>query len=372
MHSSSPLGTRPSLNPFSLSLSLKVFILSTALLPLHSINASKADSHQFNHVVNKSKLVVVSVADPSLVFQDGKHFHGFGYDLAHNYADSLSVKLEFTTVADNSTALKMVSQGKANFAMTTASFSQIEAKNLTSFSASCGAEQTLQKHGLNSNINWVFKYADDPLSQTASGFVCRSQKNGATQQLASFYSPNAVKSSSWKIIQKDLRQRMPIYKASFQQTAKKYDLDWHLLAAIGYQESYLKPNSVSPTGVRGLMMLTNSTAKAMGVTNRTDPVQSIQGGAKYYNQMLKQFDHIAFPDRHWYALVAYNMGPGAVNGIQKRLKSQGKNPNDWVNFYAYLDQNKAKNGRYRQAVQYVTRIRAYLEHIKTTPQLVNI
>ncbi|WP_228273311.1 transglycosylase SLT domain-containing protein, partial [Acinetobacter junii] len=42
----------------------------------------------------------------------------------------------------------------------------------------------------------------------------------------------------------------------------KYNLDWHLLAAIGYQESYLKPTSVSPTGVRGLMMLTSSTAQA--------------------------------------------------------------------------------------------------------------
>lgn len=56
----------------------------------------------------------------------------------------------------------------------------------------------------------------------------------------------------------------------------------------------------------------------------------------------------------------------------KRIQAQGKNPNNWVNLYAYLEQNKANNGRYRQALQYVTRIRAYLEHIKTTPQLVNI
>ena len=71
--------------------------------------------------------------------------------------------------------------------------------------------------------------------------------------------------------------------------------DWHLLAAIGYQESYLKPNSVSPTGVRGLMMLTSSTAKAMGVQNRTDPHQSIQGGAKYYDLMLDKFSDVPYP-----------------------------------------------------------------------------
>ena len=370
MHSSSTSGSRLCLSSLK-SISIKALAFSTVVLPFHSINASKT-AYQFDNVVNSSKLVVVSVVNPTTVFEDSEHFHGFGYDLVRNYADSLNVKLEFKTVDDNATALKWVKQGKASFAMTTASIQSIEEKHLTSFSASCGETASLQKNGLNADLNWVFKHADDPLSQTASGFVCRSKQNGILQQLASFYNRNLIKQESWNSIQRDLNSRMPIYKASFQRTAEQYDLDWHLLAAIGYQESYLKPNSVSPTGVRGLMMLTSSTAKAMGVSNRTDPAQSIQGGAKYYDQMLNRYSDIPFPDRNWYALVAYNMGPGAVNQIQSRIKAQGKDPDQWVNLYAYLDSNKAGNGRYRQAVQYVTRIRAYLEHIKTTPQLVNI
>ena len=120
------------------------------------------------------------------------------------------------------------------------------------------------------------------------------------------------------------------------------------------------------------MMLTNSTARAMGVSNRNDPAQSIQGGAKYYDLMLSEYDDIPFPDRNWYALVAYNMGPGAVNQIHKRLQAQGKDSNQWVNLYNYLQSNKTRNGRYKQAVQYVTRIRAYLEHIKTAQTRINI
>ncbi|QXW26813.1 transglycosylase SLT domain-containing protein [Acinetobacter johnsonii] len=370
MHSSSTSGSRLCLNSLK-SLPIKTLAFSTLILPFHSINASKT-AYQFDNVVNTNKLVVVSVVNPTAVFDDSEHLHGFGYDLVRNYADSLNVKLEFKTVDDNATALKWVKQGKANFAMTTASIQTIEGKNLTSFSASCGETASLQKNGLNTDLNWVFKAANDPLSETASGFICRAKQSGTLQQLANFYNQNVIKEESWDSIQRDLNSRMPIYKASFQRTAQQYNLDWHLLAAIGYQESYLKPNSVSPTGVRGLMMLTNSTAKAMGVSNRTDPAQSIQGGAKYYDSMLDQFSDIPYPDRNWYALVAYNMGPGAVNQLQNRIKNQGKDPNKWVNLYAYLDSNKASNGRYRQAVQYVTRIRAYLEHIKTTPQLVNI
>lgn len=369
MHSSSSSGSRPSLHSLFSTFPLKALALSTVVVPF-SINAEK--TNQYNTVVNTNTLTVVSVANPTTVFKDGDFLHGFGYDLVRNYAQNLNVKLDFKIVPDQATALKLVAQGKANFAMTTAKMEVIESKQLMSFSASCGDVQSLTKNGLNPELNWVFKHAEDPLTQTASGYVCQSKQKGSMQQLASFYNRNVVKPESWNIIQKDLEKRLPIYQASFKRTAEKYDLDWHLLAAIGYQESYLKPDSVSPTGVRGLMMLTNNTAQAMGVTNRNDPIQSIQGGAKYYDMMLRQYSSIPYPDRNWFALVAYNMGPGAVSQIQKRIRAQGKNPNQWVNLYDYLQRNQARNSRYNQAVKYVTRIRSYLEHIKTSPKLVEI
>lgn len=370
MHSNSSVGTRLSLALSKISLPTKALILASTFVPVHSISASNAN--QYDNVVNQNKLTVVAVESPTTVFKKDRLLHGFGYDLVRNYAQSLNVRLEFKTVADNATALKLVKQGKANFAMTTASLNAIEAKNLSGFSASCGDDSQLQKNGLDTQLNWVFQHASDPLAATASGFICQGKKSGSIAKLASFYNRNVVEPSAKKTIHQNLSQRLPIYQASFKQTAKKYNLDWHLLAAIGYQESYLKPESVSPTGVRGLMMLTNNTAKAMGVTNRVDPHQSIQGGAKYYDQMLSLYSSVPYPDRNWYALVAYNLGPGAVSQIQKRLKAQGKNPNNWIHLYSYLDQNKVRNGRYRQAVQYVTRIRSYVEQIKTTPQFVNL
>ena len=323
-------------------------------------------------MINSNRLTVVSVQDPSIVFQDGNLIHGFGYDQARHYAQSINVKLDYRVVANDAAALKLVEQGKAHFALTTADQQNIEHKSLSSFSAACGQDQVLSKNGLSQQLSWVFKHADDPLAETASGFVCKATQNGTTARLASFYTQNVVQPDAWNKIQKDLTTRLPVYKASFKQSAQKYDLDWQLLAAIGYQESYLKPDSVSPTGVRGIMMLTNSTAKAMGVSNRTDPKQSIQGGARYYDEMLTLFEHIPYPDRNWVALVAYNMGPGAVMSIQKRLKNQGKNPNQWIELYSFLERNKASNGRYRQALQYVTRIRSYVEHIKTEPKLKSI
>src|SRR3546814_6089299 len=69
--------------------------------------------------------------------------------------------------------------------------------------------------------------------------------------------------------------RLSRYRSAFQQAGEKNDLDWRLLAAIGYQESHWDANAVSPTGVRGIMMLTNETASFLKVNDSDDPAQSI-------------------------------------------------------------------------------------------------
>ena len=77
--------------------------------------------------------------------------------------------------------------------------------------------------------------------------------------------------------QRRIDDRLPTYQPLFESAAGE-DIDWRLLAAISYQESHWDPDARSPTGVRGLMMLTNDAAKQLGVEDRTDPVQSINGG----------------------------------------------------------------------------------------------
>ena len=76
-----------------------------------------------------------------------------------------------------------------------------------------------------------------------------------------------------------LDKKLPRWEALFKKYADEFD--WRLLAALSYQESHWNPKAVSPTGVRGLMMLTLPTAKSVGVKNRLDPEQSIRGGAEY-------------------------------------------------------------------------------------------
>ena len=91
------------------------------------------------------------------------------------------------------------------------------------------------------------------------------------------------------LFKKRINERLPKYQETFKKSAEGLDIHWTLIAAISYQESHWNPKAKSNTGVRGLMMLTQKTAKEMGITKRTNPEDSIIGGANYFQ---KTFDRL--------------------------------------------------------------------------------
>jgi membrane-bound lytic murein transglycosylase F len=155
----------------------------------------------------------------------------------------------------------------------------------------------------------------------------------------------------------------------FQAAGEKHQIDWTLLAAQAYQESHWDRRARSPTGVRGIMMLTLPTAREVGIKSRLDAQQSISGGAKYLANLRGRLpDEITEPDRTWIALAAYNVGMGHVYDARNLARELGINPDLWHDFrdvLPLLSQKKYyKNLRYGYArgsepVRYVQRIRNY-------------
>lgn len=335
-------------------------------LPAESLTTMRAPVPAYDNVMLESTLTIAAVPGDSTYFATDGFQHGFGFDLVRTYADELGVDIDLKAYANEETALKALRSGEVDMALTTAS-TQLKSKfNLSSINISCGYDASLTKNGLHPKVSWTFNSSNDPLSQKASYFLCDSIKLKNTQKLAAFYNQNLLKDAySQDHFQKTLIEKLPDYQSSFEEQARNYNHDWELLVAMGYQESHLDANAVSPTGVRGLMMLTNNTAKAMGVSDRVDPYQSIGGGARYLEQMKDDFADVPKTDRIWFALAGYNMGPNAVKSIQRKLRDQGIDDKSWANVYAYLGDNKATNSRYGQAMHYVSNIRSYLETIKT-------
>ena len=168
--------------------------------------------------------------------------------------------------------------------------------------------------------------------------------------------------------------RLPKLIKSFHLAAKKYNLDWKLLAAVAYQESHWNKHAVSPTGVRGIMMLTKATAKQMNVTNRLDPEQSIEGGAHYLSTRIKKIPkRIEEPDRTWMALAAYNIGFGHLEDARILTQQQGGDPDKWIDVKQRLPllaekewYQKTKYGyaRGKEPVTYIDNVRQYIKMLK--------
>lgn len=133
-----------------------------------------------------------------------------------------------------------------------------------------------------------------------------------------------------KMFYERIQTRLPEYKKYFEEYGDKYNISWSVLAAQSYQESHWNPKARSYTGVRGLMMLTQTTAAHLGVQDILDPKQSIEGGAKHLNEMMKLVSpEVEGEDRLKFALAAYNIGMGHIIDAQILTENMGLNKNLW-------------------------------------------
>lgn len=167
------------------------------------------------------------------------------------------------------------------------------------------------------------------------------------------------------------KSRLPRLQKYFNLAATQYNIDWRLLAAIGYQESHWLDKAISPTGVEGIMMLTNNTAEELGINDRTDSSQSIDGGARYFQQRIQLIpEQIPEPDRTWFALASYNVGLGHLEDARVLTKKQGGNPDKWMDVKQRLplltqskwhQQTKHGYARGKEPVIFVENIRSYYD-----------
>jgi len=182
-------------------------------------------------------------------------------------------------------------------------------------------------------LSWAFKPSrDNSLYDAAEKYLAKIKADGQLAKISSHFFDQFIEVTTDDALMFSLRydKRFPRWAENIKAAATQYNLDWQLIAAIGYQESQWIPNAQSPTGVRGFMMLTPDTARELGVKNLDDPKQSINGGAKYMRYLLDILpESIKGDDRLYFALAAYNQGIGHLDDarvLTRRLKGDA---NSW-------------------------------------------
>lgn len=226
-------------------------------------------------------------------------------------------------------------------------------------------------------LAWAFPHSgDDSLYREAVQFIEQLRASGELAHLIERHYGAASRFNPINLAayQERVRTDLPRYQDLFQEAGRRYLIDWRLLAAMSYQESYWDPGAVSPTGVRGMMMLTEATARQLGVGDRLDARQSVFGGAAYLRSLMDRIPaRIGDPDRTWMALAAYNVGLNHLEDARIITQRQGGDPDRWHDVQQRLPLlakaawfTRARHGYARgyEPVQFVTRIRTYYELLR--------
>jgi membrane-bound lytic murein transglycosylase F len=223
-------------------------------------------------------------------------------------------------------------------------------------------------------LAWIFPPRHDlSLYHEATFFFSTLRRSGELERIIERYygHDTALDYVHMRRFIKHIASRLPEYEPLFVEAAREHQQDWRLLAALSYQESWWDPKARSPTGVRGMMMLTRTTARELGVKDRLDPFSSIEGGARYLASLHSRIpQRIIEPDRTWLALTAYNIGMGHMEDARRLTQAAGDNPDHWVDVKKHLPLLSRKkwyrktrfgHARGHEALQYVERIRSYYD-----------
>jgi membrane-bound lytic murein transglycosylase F len=221
-------------------------------------------------------------------------------------------------------------------------------------------------------LAWAFrKEDDDSLLARADQYIISSDRSGLLAQVNDRYFGHTEKFDyvGTRSFIRHFESRLPRYRAMFEEGGETWGVDWRLLAALGYQESHWRSHAVSPTGVRGIMMLTLATADYLDIENRMDPASSIAGGARFFARQTERIpDSVGEPDRTWFALAAYNVGFNHIKDARQIVEWRGGDPDKWVDLSETLPllaqrkwYTRVPYGYARgwEPVLYVNNIRAY-------------
>ena len=223
-------------------------------------------------------------------------------------------------------------------------------------------------------VAWAFRGGEDrSLVDAAEAYFDEIIANGRLAEINDRYLGHTDRFDyvGTRTFLQHIETRLPRYRAWFEEAAAEHGFDWRLLAAVAYQESHWNPRAVSPTGVRGLMMLTLRTAEAMGVDDREDPEQSIRGGARYLERVFDKIpERIPEPDRTWMALASYNVGYGHLEDARRITQRRDLDPDRWAHVRESLPlltqerwykQTRFGYTRGWEPVRFVENVRRYYE-----------
>ena len=218
----------------------------------------------------------------------------------------------------------------------------------------------------------AFPNTEIRLRDQVDSFFARCRRDGTlTRLIERYYSRGQVTRVDAGVFQDRVKSVLPQFRANFERAQDETGVEWRLLAAIAYQESQWDVQATSETGVKGLMQLTEETARHLGAADRLDSQASVSAAARYVGYLKDKLPpRIQEPDRTWLALAAYNIGIAHLEDARVLAQRQKLDPDAWsavkktlplLALPEYYEDARFGYARGGMPVAFVDRVRAYYD-----------
>ncbi len=225
------------------------------------------------------------------------------------------------------------------------------------------------------DVCWLIPRNAKKLLKKVNYFLKEFKKSGVLDRLYRKYFSNLEYYNLPEIeeFRRKIDKKLPEYLPIIHQATSVYGLDWRLVAAVIFQESRFDPWARSAFGAVGLMQVMEKTAMELNFKRIEDPAVNIWAGCKYLQLMFRRFRDIPEGDRIFFALAAYNVGPGHVRDAMELAAKLGLDPKSWDNIKIILPQLRYKvvythtrHGfcRGEETVGFVTKVMMYYDLLK--------
>jgi membrane-bound lytic murein transglycosylase MltF len=205
-------------------------------------------------------------------------------------------------------------------------------------------------------LAWMIRKDSPKLKAELDAFIARFEKSGQRSDILARYLKN-TKWAKGATSPEDLK-RFEQTIALFRKYGEKYEWDYLLLMAQGYQESELKQSARSPVGAVGVMQVMPSTGKDMRVGDINEIEPNVHAGVKFLRAMMNEYygkEPMDQLNKGLFTFAAYNAGPGRVRGLRRTAAERGLNPNVWFNNVELIAAEKIG----RETPTYVSNIYKY-------------
>jgi membrane-bound lytic murein transglycosylase MltF len=187
-------------------------------------------------------------------------------------------------------------------------------------------------------VAWMIRKNSPGLKAVLDRFITRQTRHGSfgSELLARYRKgAHAVHPATSGAALRRFQQTVGI----FQKYASRYDLDYLLMMAQGFQESRLDQGAISPVGAVGVMQVMPETGALMRVGDIHQIDANIHAGVKYMRVVENTyFDEASLDpmEKALFTFASYNAGPARIQELRKEALKRGLDPNRWFKNVEYV------------------------------------